>query len=198
MSMERTILWLTGYNRWRSLITSIWYECVKDEYNTELYNGVDGVLRERYREEIIEWPNKYKNNGWISLLINETLKQDYRLMLVDMGIEGEHHLREWIQSDKYRIKIFEDRDEIQNIVIAWGGGRDIKRIRSWYRGNLGIFDNREFEANSYYEDMEKILDRWESGKMKWSQLLRKTGNLQRCRLKFAEDHIKKNLKNIID
>jgi len=196
--MSRIIVWFIGQNEWRGMITAIWYERTKLVLGTELYNGVDGILASRYREDIRRIKSE-ENGQWVPDLINEVMnKSEESLTFVDMGLEGEYDLREWLKGSKHRCEAFGNDLELSNIVMHWGSTKDVKLIRSWFKGNLGVFNERAFEENLYYEDLVSVRDDWSRKKVKWSEIIRSYNNIRRGKLKFAEDHIIANLMKTLD
>jgi len=194
--VSKIILWFTGQSEWRSMITAIWYERTRLILGTQLYNGLDGLLRVRYRREIRSVRSDM--HEWIPFILNEVLEgEEESLSFVDMGIEGEYELREWLKGGKHRHEVFESGG-VNNIVMHWGSGQDIRKIRTWYRGNLGIFNQKAFEENLYYEDLVAVKEDWHKKEFAWSEIVKQYKNIQRGKLKFAEDHIILNLLRTLD
>ena len=194
--MSKIILWFTGGCEWRGMITAIWYERTKLILGTQLYNGLDGLLRVRYKKEIKKCN---QNHGeWIPYILNEVLEGGTEsISFVDMGIEGEYELREWLKGSKHRHEVFQN-GEIDNIIMHWGSASDIRIIRTWYGGNLGIFNKRAFEENLYYNDLLMAREDWSKKEITWGELVKQYRNIQRGKLKFAEDHIISNMLKTLD
>jgi len=184
------LVWMTGNSEWRGLITAIWYECSYIEGGVRLYEGVDGVISGRYGVRKEEFTGRH----WVPEIIDKESVAVGGVGLVDNGVRGEVELRQWAIERK---GIMESIEGVKNIVLHWGDGDNMPKIREWFRGDLGIFNERAFESNGYYEQiLELRKNYWDRGGT-WLETMGNYGGLKRVMLKCAEEHIANNLAKLV-
>jgi hypothetical protein len=183
------------------LITSIWYEGTREILGSRYYNGVDGILGGRY--EMIEYEKNvdgvYKNykGNWVSWIMNEESDRREDLVFVDMGIEGENEFRQWFKESRYRGESFSDyRDN--HIVLYWEVPKNIQVIRQWFKGHLGFFNEKAFEANRYCSRLTEVNAKLRDSQKTWGNIIRTYGGIDRFTLKYAGEHIINNLLKLLN